>query len=146
MISAQYIAGLIDGEGYLAMLPSRAKGLKNQSFEAVIKIGMTGDTAKEIFVQLQSQYGGIVESNQVSTMGRQVYTYVLKSRAKVLPLLNDITPYLIVKKDQALLLAEYCTLPMTHTRHTSYDPSVLERKIQIFTELKRLKQPPATTN
>lgn len=148
-ISPQYLAGLIDGEGYLALIPSRAKGLKNQSFEPVIKIGMTGQAAYEIMYALKYQYVGNIEQRGTLTKGGRVaYTITIKSRKTVAQVIADIYPYLIVKKKQAALLLEFCDLPMTHSRHASFDPKVLARKIAIYRELKDLKKPEslATTN
>lgn len=146
MINPCYIAGLIDGEGYLGLLPSKANGLVNKSFEPVIKIGMTGDESRRLFERLRATYGGTIDRRSKLTKGnRTAYTYVLKSRVKVTRLLEDIVDDLIIKQDQALLLLEFCDLPITHSRHASFDPKVLALKLEIFDELKRLKQPPATT-
>lgn len=142
MITPQYLAGLIDGEGYLGLIPSRVKGLKNQSFEPVIKIGMTGESILMLFNQLQATHGGHIEKRRLLTKGnRDAYTYSLKSRKKVLALLEQIHPYLLVKKSQSKLLMVFCSLPSTHSRYNSYDPSILQQKIDMYFELKYLKQP-----
>lgn len=141
-LHSAYLAGLIDGEGYLALLPSRAKGLKNQSFEPVIKIGMTGQSAYEIMLKLKEQYAGNIERRGVLTSGGRVaYTIVIKSRKLVSQVIADIYPFLVVKKEQATLLLEFCDLPNTHSRYASFDPEILARKIAIYTELKNLKKP-----
>lgn len=141
-ISQQYLAGLIDGEGYFGLLPSKVKGLKNQSFEPVIKIGMTGQLAYEIMLSLKEQYiGNIEQRNVLTTGGRITYTITIKSRKLVSQMIADIYPFLIVKKSQAALLLEFCDLPMTHSRHANFDETVLARKIAIYHELKELKKP-----
>ena len=146
MINPIYIAGLIDGEGYLGLLPCKSMRLKNQSFEPVVKIGMTGRDSKELFLNLQSQYGGTVEQRGSLTKGnREAYTYVLKGKKRVWTLLYDIEEHLVIKQSQCKLLQEFCLLPMTHSLHKNFDESVLTRKIEIYSELKELKQPPATT-
>lgn len=144
-----YLAGLIDGEGYLALIPSKVKGLKQESFEPVIKIGMTGSTANVIAHMLQEQYGGHIE-NRISLTkgGRKAYTYIAKSKKRVLSILEDITPYLIVKLDQAVLLKEFCLLGSSHSNYGTYDPISVVRKAAIYQELRHLKEPEslATTN
>lgn len=126
----------------MALLPSRVKGLKNLSFEPVVKIGMTGESILVIFHELQTTYGGHIDKRRILTKGsREAYTYNLKSRKKVLALLEDIHPYLIVKKEQSEVLMEFCALPTTHSLHPNFDPAILERKVEIYSELKRLKQP-----
>lgn len=149
MITPQYLAGLIDGEGYFGLIPSRVKGLKNASYEPAFKIGMTGESILVIFQELVATYGGHIGKRNGLTKGnREAYLYILKNRKKVLALLEDVLPYLIVKQQQGVLLKEFCLLPNTHSRYNSYDPTVLERKIAIYHEMKRLKQPEplATTN
>jgi len=140
-----YIAGLIDGEGYLGILPARVKGLKNKSFEPVVKVGMT-DNCWAVFETMRAIYGGSIDTRKVKTTGgRTAYTYNLKSRVKVKKLLDDITPFLHIKKGQAILLSEFCDLPSTHSLYGSFDQKVLDRKIELYTLLKQLKQPLATT-
>lgn len=146
MINPYYLAGLIDGEGYLALLPVRSKQTKTQCFEPVIKIGMTGMEAHRVFYAIKSTYGGHIEKRSgTSKGGREVYTYILKSKKKVLALLTDIIDSLYIKQEQAVLLKEYCQLPMSHTLHGNFDAIVVERKQDIYDEMKRLKQLPATT-
>jgi hypothetical protein len=145
MISPQYLAGLIDGEGYLGLLPSRANGLKHQSFEPVVKIGMTDD-AFAVLETIRAVYNGTTETRAKKTKGnRTAYTITFKGKSRVKRLVSDVYPYLHVKKLQASLLLQFCDLPMTHSRHKSFDPKVLEQKIFLYDNLKRLKQPPATT-
>jgi hypothetical protein len=77
---------------------------------------------------------------------RTAYTYTVKGRVRVAKLLDDITPHLHVKKAQAEILTEFCNLPMTHSRHKSFDQTALDRKIALYSILKQLKQPLAETN
>lgn len=147
MINADYLAGLIDGEGYLALLPVRSKEVKNFCFEPVIKIGMTGEESLRIFNDIISIYGGYVEKRSKSSKGgRVVYTYLLKSKKKVHALLEDITDNLYVKHKQAVLLKEYCNNPSIHTKYNNYDANIAKRNVEIYHLLKKLKQPPAETN
>ena len=146
-ITSEYIAGLIDGEGYLALIPSRTTECKNSSFEPVIKIGMTGTEVIPIFEHLISRYGGNMETRSCKTTGNRIaITYNLKSKKKVLKLLEDIQPYLIVKYEQSIILKDFCELPSSHTRYNNFDKSVITLKEEMYRNLKLLKQPPATTN
>ena len=146
-ITKQYIAGLIDGEGYLGILPSRAKGLKNTSYEPVIKIGMTGNEVLPIFNSLINTYGGHIDTRGKKTKGNRIaYTYILKSKVKVLNLLKDIQPYLIVKLQQSEILISFCKLPYNHPNHLIFDSGIIAIRDKMYYDLKLLKQPPATTN
>lgn len=142
-LSLQYIAGLIDGEGYISILPSRSKELRNPSFEPVIKIGMTGKSAKLIFEYLVNSYGGHIDFSERSHKNpkwKDVNTYIIKSKPKVLRLLNDIIPYLIIKKEQAAIVIEFCKLPYAHPKSPKFDIKTIERRVEIYDMLKYLKQ------
>ena len=146
-ITKQYLAGLIDGEGYLGLLPSRAKGLKVTSFEPVIKIGMTGSEVLPIFNTLVSKYGGHIDTRNKPTKGNRIaYTYILKSKVKVYNLLADIQPYLIIKLEQSKILNDFCKLPSSHTKYNDFNQDIILIKEEMYKNLKLLKQPPATTN
>lgn len=138
----EYIAGLIDGEGYFGLLPNKASALKVTSFSPVFKIAMTGSTAVIIMNQLQQRYGGRVErKSKLSTGKREVTMYVAKSRKTVKTIISDVLPHLIVKREQAQLLKEFCEMPTSHSLYGSFDPKVVQRKAYMYEELKRLKQP-----
>jgi len=65
----------------------------------------------------------------------------LKSKMRVGTLIGDITEYLIVKKDQAILVKEFCDMPYCHPKSPKFDKSIVDRKVVIYEELKRLKRP-----
>lgn len=142
-ISNQYIAGLIDGEGYIALLPSKQPELHNKSFGPVVKLGMTGSISKMIMDVLYAKYGGHLEYRERSKKNpkwKDVHYWILKSRRKVKIFLDDIEPYLLIKKEQAVLLQEFCTLPSSHTKYGSFSQETVSRKEYIFNYLKELKR------
>lgn len=140
-LSPQYLAGLIDGEGYLGILPVRSKEVKNPSFEPVIKIGMTGYISEHIFETISTKYGGIVERPKKRTTGNRIkFTYVLKGKKNVLNLVEDILPYLHIKLTQAVVMKEFCEIPMTHTNHRNFNQENVDKKITCYEILKILKQ------
>lgn len=141
-MKSTYLAGLIDGEGYFGLLPNKSKHLKVTSFSPVFKIGMTGSSAKVIMLALKANYGGGIEKRStLSKGGREVIMFTVKSKKSVLNLINDVLPDLIVKKDQALLLIEFCNLPSSHSLYGSFSEDTLVRKLEIYSELKALKAP-----
>lgn len=142
MITKEYIAGLIDGEGYIGILPVRSKEVKNPSFEPVIKIGMAGANSLMALEMIREVYGGIIENRgNKTTKDRQVFTYVLKGKKNILKLINDIKPHLIVKRPQGAIMKMFCELPMTHTRHKNFSQEVVSKKIWCYKSLKELKKP-----
>lgn len=142
MITPEYIAGLIDGEGYIGILPVRSKEVKNPSFEPVIKIGMAGANSYVALNMIKEIYGGIIEDRGNKTKkDRLVYTYVLKGKKNILKLVNDINSHLIIKRTQGDVIKMFCELPMTHTRHKNFDSEVVSKKIWCYETLKELKKP-----
>lgn len=142
MITPQYIAGLIDGEGYIGILPVRSKEVKNPTFEPVIKIGMAGANSLMALEMIREVYGGIIEHRGKNTIkDRKVFTYVLKGKKNILRLINDINPHLIVKRPQGGIMKLFCELPMTHTRHISFNQDIVSKKIWCYESLKELKKP-----
>lgn len=149
-MTEQYLAGLIDGEGYLGLLPVYKTGLKNKAFSPVIKIGMGGIEAERIMYALKDRYGGHVEHSYRSRRSdkhRDITIYIAKSRKTVAAILDDVAPHLLVKRDQAELLKEFCALGSSHSLYGSTTQKVLDRKDELFAKMKELKlpEPLATT-
>ena len=106
-ISRRYLAGLMDGEGYLGILPADREN--RQYFKPAIKIGMTSpEVIKEIHLLFGGQlyirrYGENSKYNHYKNLLTwQAVTYNLVDKV-----LNYIHPYLIVKKPQADVLREF---------------------------------------
>lgn len=138
-ISPEYIAGFIDGEGYLGIYLAPRK----TSYISAVKIAQVG-VGLPVLQELQSQYGGHIGFRKSKKDNHQdSYHWELKSKKSIHRLLTDTLPYLIVKREQAVLLKEYCELP---NRHPLYATSqTMSRGIEIAEELLRLKRPLATT-
>lgn len=149
MITSEYLAGLIDGEGYLGILPVRSTDITNLCFEPVIKIGMTGTPSRLVLEEVSAQWGGTIGKRSGLTKGgREAFLYALRSKRKVLALLDELIPHLRVKHSQALLLKEFCELPYAHPKSPVFDRSIVNRRIALYHELKaqKLPEPLAETN
>lgn len=92
MISAQYAAGFFDGEGCV-----NVSTLRGKPFIRILVV----NTNLEILTKLQQTWGGDVQKNYKSKAHwKQAYTWRLQHSA-CLGFLQDIYPYLVVKKNQA---------------------------------------------
>lgn len=132
----------MDGEGYIGLLPCKGKDVVNKSFSPVIKIKMTGTTARLIMYAIKENYGGYVErQTRLTIKGREVYGIVLKSKVSTMKFVDDIYPYLIVKREQADILREFCALPYEHPKSPRYNPEVSRQREYYYYRLKELKQP-----
>lgn len=104
-----YLAGLLDGEGYVSILKSR-KGNKatwnnarDYVYVPVIKIAMTD---KDIIQWLYNSFGGTFETRKAYGNSRESYCW--SSRKKhTADFIALLYPYLRVKKAQAKILMDY---------------------------------------
>lgn len=100
-----YCAGLVDGEGSLFLTKNVKNNRKN--FRATIKVSMNDIHGLLIF---QSLYGGNINigTKKINLETKKVYSpaYVLSygAESKVKQIIEDLYPYLQVKKEQASLV------------------------------------------
>lgn len=109
-----YWAGLLDGEGTIGLYThNQPHGRYRLGFQwnAYVRIYLSGKKGKEILQQLLGLYVGRVRAQPPNDLGnRQVWGAIFDSCIRIKPLLEDLLPYLKVKKKQAELLLEYCNL------------------------------------
>lgn len=129
-----YIAGIIDGEGSIMLLSFH----KNQLPSPCISIS---STTLELLVWVKSKINaGSIKNkkNYNKDKHKYSYTYTLKYN-KVLELLTEIEPYLVIKSKKAraqLILKEYKSLTPRNGRYTS---EMLFRKEQFYEDFIKLK-------
>jgi len=118
-LSKQYIAGFIDGEGYLSILKLKRKTARNGYwFQPVIKVSQTQDHSY-ILQMIHCQYGGHFNKRRVyKDNSKPTFTLDIKGEEKIRKLLDDILPYLIIKKPQAELILEYYNLGTVMKRNS----------------------------
>jgi len=98
IISHQYIAGLFDGEGSVGLYSNGGSG-----FGVRVQMVQTETaTSRPLWESLQSTYGGGI-SYVKSDRHRPKMNWAL-SGSKAIEFLNDILPYVILKRDQVKLL------------------------------------------
>jgi len=92
ILSDEYLAGLFDGEGCVVT------GLHGKGMRARVAICM--GNAEDLFLQIQSQFGGSVRQD------KRGYWHWQASSQKAVSFLRAIEPFLLVKRNQALLAIE----------------------------------------
>lgn len=107
-----YLAGLIDGEGYIGILKSM-KGNKKHFTSAkeylycpVFKIAMTH---KPVLEYLHNKYGGTLNTrkrNLKNPAHKEAYDWVIKN-AKVMVILNEVYPFMRVKQIEVDILRKF---------------------------------------
>lgn len=111
MLSLQYIAGLIDGDGCIHLDNS------NDKLYVAIQVSMT---CKEIIDLLYVQFGGgFCEIQPKKDNSKVAYQWKVRSDAAI-HLLVDIFPYLVVKKEQAKLAMQFYSLNDNDAKTNAY--------------------------
>lgn len=128
--TAAYLAGLIDGEGHVYVSIVNA-GKRNEQVSCGIRVGMTGNLVVDL--QQEIGLGSLQYLKSKSPKWKDSVTWSLSSNAcrVLLPL---ITPYLRVKKQQAILLQEYLVISSRYRRRSGYKDKVR----LIYEEIRRL--------
>lgn len=135
-----YLAGLIDGEGYIGITKTRRpkwKGRMDIELTPRIQINMT--RARDLLEELAERYAGKVYvhmiTNKKSHWVAPDMLFIRQSEEKITKFLQDILPYLRVKRRQAELLLEYFRYRSPHGLNSEKN---LPEQFRIYNELKAL--------
>lgn len=96
-LSAEYIAGYLDGEGYF--------GIKGNGRRIIV-----GNTFPYVLKSLKKQYGGgfyKIKTTKRKTH-RKFYYWQLTNKLTISNFLIEIIPFLVEKKQQAIILLKAC--------------------------------------
>ena len=104
-----YIAGIIDGEGTIGLTKHKERRtLRGWNYEPYI---MVSNTSKSIMEYLKEVTGiGYYWSKTYKNMNRGwkvPFAWQTGARREIISLLEQILPYLVIKKRHAVLLLEY---------------------------------------
>ncbi len=143
-----YLAGLVDGEGYFGLIPIRKKESTNTTYQCVVKLCLAGLNAEKVIKLIADNYKGhLYKRNKNTATGKEVFSVEIKSKPRVKALLDDIQPYLLVKKEQAELMREYIDLPVINPLYGSFTQELFDKRLEIAKRMKSYTQriPVATT-
>jgi len=101
-VNKAYAAGIVDGEGCIYIAVYKNKAYSRKYFKLGVKVGMTGDVSCLAF--LHSLWGGNI-SRGAGFRGRQIQWSIASNDAS--SFLQDIMPYLKLKKPQALAALKF---------------------------------------
>lgn len=102
-VSSEYLAGLIDGEGYIHIAMNTRIGRSIQ-YRPTISISNTNFEVLEI---LKLQLGGHLVTFQPKNPNSKLAYRLTWQHAAALPILQAVLPFLIIKKSQGMVLAQY---------------------------------------
>jgi len=136
-----YIAGIIDGEGSIRINKSftprtiAVHRVKSPVYNAQINLGMVD---KEIPDLLKDTFGGNVREERVPGM-RSIWRYSLTGRNQLIDVLNNLLPYLRIKRKHAEVVIDFCQNWKTpHIRRNGTDPQEILRREDAFQEIRKL--------
>ena len=128
-----YIAGIFDGEGTIAVHIRSGSGLKYQfGFGVQPYIGVV-NTKPELIDWLHSKLGG--RKNSLSNnLVKRAYIWQTSDIARIYAILRETMPYLILKRENAVLVLELVERRLSRLKSAKYE----ERDIQIYHLVKKL--------
>lgn len=117
-----YLAGIIDGEGCITI--SKATSGKYVSFRPLVEITNTNFEALKQIGQILGVKCTFFELKGKN--GRKDYHRVVLYKTKqILSLLSQIIPYLLIKKRQAELVANFCIRRLDLQKFSSTDEDII---------------------
>lgn len=106
-----YLAGFLDGEGTFTVY--KAVQTSGTVYSALISAAATD---VDIITWLLQTFGGNSYAPFCRGNRQQAYQWQLRRKELLVPLLEQLTPYLKIKQLQAKLLLKYCLLCYESTR------------------------------
>lgn len=126
-----YTAGLIDGEGYISLLPVQ----KSKGYCAVVKVTSTDKFMAKF---LHENFGGHIAKprNHPYPMKPSI-NWTLRNRNNVNTFLRKIYPYLLVKKAQADVVIEYTD---TFSPNSLRNEDIWKQKDEFYRRIRALNK------
>lgn len=118
MLSLEYIAGLVDGEGSIGIIN---RMVSNRAYlDPYIHIS---NCNKEILEQVKESLGvgNVYKEGRQTTGHRDAYLYACSSRATIETALTKLLPYLVIKKQLAEIVLEFVSNRIPHTSYTQHE-------------------------
>lgn len=109
-----YLAGLIDGEGYIGIKKARSKHMVSPSYQARIQVRMVDEPAIKFLADMMG--GNYYLESPSAAKGRPLFCYAATA-GKAEIVLRLILPYLRVKRTVAETVLEFRALQATSRQH-----------------------------
>lgn len=144
-MTPEYLAGFFDGEGCIDcqhMYPKQAQGVfyvRPRLRIALANVGL------EVLEKLKSKYGGSLHSRNHSkshVKWTDATSWEVCSKDSIRSVLGDITPHLIIKREQAKLVMWWLDNASGRYGGRGFRPQMTEARKMFAEELKLMKQDP----
>jgi hypothetical protein len=111
MITLDYIAGFIDGEGYIGVIKKSSKrSTLGHYYKPCVKIAQK-ESNRAILDILKSLYGGHISKTRQHDNTNTSVMWEISNKPLVLKFLNDLNDKLILKNENLKLLLQLFELP-----------------------------------
>jgi len=116
MITKDYIAGFVDGEGYIGLIKkSSPNSTLGHRYKPCVKIAQK-ESNRNILDILQSIYGGHISKTRQHGNTNTSVMWEISNRPAVKKFLEDLKDRLILKDENLRLILKYIELPQVSNR------------------------------
>lgn len=132
-ITDQYLAGFFDGEGCIMIHHHEARGVRGRHI--TVNVTLTNNN-QELLLLVQRSFEGSMSSYK--NKHRYIHRLSWTNKDNIRCLLEKILPYLILKRDHALLMLEYIKQrpPQKRATLTPKDISFAKRMVELNSKLR----------
>jgi len=133
-LTLAYTAGLIDGEGYIGLIPNCRV---HTSLIPKVKVA---SVSPEIVEFLHLTFGGHLDKARQNKGNRkESYMWSLSNKIHVYKFLMDLRPYLRLKFKQADLICDYCQqCTYAEMRNKKTKQSATEKRMWFYNQIRLL--------
>lgn len=144
MVSDEYLAGLLDGEGHISiMFKARSGARRGTGNQCYILVSLTMVDRQAIDAAAERFGGAVYHLKQESERWKRAYRW-MATGARAEAVLKAVRPHLLVKQPQADLALEFREVTLQGGRTTearaAYNATVLGRRLELLEEMRRLNK------
>lgn len=143
-IKLAYIAGALDGDGSFSLIKTKSAAARSPLYYPMIQLA---NIKYELTSLLYEEFGGSVNTRKsyVAKDGgtrKECYQWKAEKSNQCLPVLEDVIPYLIIKKDRAMYLRDYILDNPFIRGSGSLDNSILIRREKAHIKMRLFNDTP----
>lgn len=135
-----YLAGIFDGEGCTSLYQNRRK-LDTKYVVSFVKCQMCEPQGVQLLLK---EFGGSISYvRHTNKKARNAYHWQLYGRKQVRHCLKTLLPYLVIKKQIAFKVIQWCDLMDGYAGSRRLPEDVLKRREELYHDVKKLIRPVA---
>jgi hypothetical protein len=140
-ISKQYIAGFVDGEGYFGLIKKSSKVCtKGYYYTPVLKIAQVSRNDGVLrAIKEFIGHGNLELRKALQANASDSTSLEFRGMKRVIPIIDKLLPYLMVKKKQAELLKEFSEIKIVQSGY-SHDMETDRKRTEIYHKIKLLNK------